>query len=78
MVELFFEGQAGVLGRANNMNKGPVVGSMCPEAPGTETEEPNKEPGDELEAVATRALGNDSGNLRWRRSYEEPALLCPG
>ena len=49
MVELYFEGQASVSGRGNSMNKGPVVGSTCPEAPGTKTEEPNKEPGDELE-----------------------------
>lgn len=50
MVELYYKGQACVSGRGNSMNKGPVVGSMCPEVPRRETKEGDKEPGNEFEA----------------------------
>lgn len=50
MVELYYKGQAYVSGRGKGMNKGPVVGSMCPEVPRRETEEGDKEPGNGLEA----------------------------
>lgn len=40
MVNLYFEGLAGVSGREKTMNTGSVAGRRCPETFGTEPEEP--------------------------------------
>lgn len=49
-VEHSSEGLTGISERRQSMNKGPVVGKRCLKLPRTETEEPDKEPGDKAEA----------------------------